>query len=44
MALAKGGQTIALWLIGSQTTAFWPVALPIGRQTTAFLACLWKEL
>jgi len=33
MALAIGGQTIALWLIGSQTlpcrqagTAFWPVA------------------
>ena len=27
MALAKGGQTMALWPIGSQTTACWPVAL-----------------
>ena len=25
MALAKGGQTIALWLIGRQTTALWLV-------------------
>jgi len=25
MALAKGGQTIALWLIGGQTTALWLV-------------------
>ena len=35
MALAKGGQTMALWPTGSQTIALWLMAAAIGSRTIA---------